>query len=107
MMDLKAIKKRLRELKADPSQPGTTAEAQRLRGELARMAQRRDVADMQGEPNRRSTHTQERDARGASDVETPKDREPVWIGNDDVSGWPIELRERARSRSLGSVVTRW
>ncbi|WP_020121809.1 hypothetical protein [Streptomyces canus] len=102
-MDLKAIKKRLRELRTDPGQPGATAEAQRLRGELARAVQARDVADMQSPAARRSRPGQERDR----DADTAPDDFPasvrVELTDADraaVATWPSPLRAQLRRSSL-------
>ncbi len=62
-MTIPEIKKRLRELRADPGADGATAEIQRLRGELVRARQAQDVSDMQGPANRRMTHRQSRRGR--------------------------------------------
>ncbi|WP_405906345.1 hypothetical protein OG742_11405 [Streptomyces sp. NBC_00828] len=91
MTNLKAIKRRLRELRADPGQPGARAEIQRLIGELRRAAQARDVADMTDPASRRSgpdeavptDRASGKDSRGL----TPADREAI-------KTWPTSLRSR-------------
>jgi len=75
-MDLKAIKRRLRDIAADPGQPGAAAEVQRLRGAARRAQRDADVADM-----------------------APKPR-PGTAPKDDLSGWPVELRRRGYSRII-------
>ncbi|MFJ8490380.1 hypothetical protein ACIRBZ_18785 [Streptomyces sp. NPDC094038] len=115
---MKEIKRRLRELAADPGQPGARAEAARLRGELMRARQKQDVTDMEGPANRTTAHRQNSDQAARSDQEggeaapkRPKKWSPrrpadpmaedevdadgkIMWGNDDVSGWPPELRRR-------------
>ncbi|WP_210587129.1 hypothetical protein [Streptomyces sp. GESEQ-35] len=113
MTNLKAIKRRLRELRADPGAEGATGEAQRLIGELARARQARDVGDMERPASRRTAPRQEREDGGSGDhvipsqdgMPAPEPTPPVMVGNDDVSGWPPELRARARRSSLSRSVT--
>ncbi|MFI5880183.1 hypothetical protein [Streptomyces sp. NPDC051554] len=95
-MDLKTIKKRLRELRADPGTEGATAEIQRLRGELTRLRQARDVADMQAPPKPPKRWTPRRPADPMGGDEVDEDGKIMW-GRDDVSGWPPELRSRNRT----------
>ena len=92
-MDLKTIKKRLRELRADPGTEGATAEIQRLRGELTRLRQARDVADMERPATPPKRWSPRRPADSLAEDARDKDGKIMW-GNDDVSGWPPELRAR-------------
>ncbi|MFJ3772480.1 hypothetical protein ACIPX0_12370 [Streptomyces sp. NPDC090075] len=92
-MDLKAIKKRLRELRADPGTEGATAEIQRLRGELTRLRQTRDVADMEAPPKKPMRWAPRRPTDSLAEDATDEQGRIMW-GNDDVSGWPPELRRR-------------
>ncbi|WP_330282097.1 hypothetical protein [Streptomyces sp. NBC_00588] len=101
-MDLKKIKKRLRELRADPGQAGATAEIQRLRGELTRARQAQDVADMSAAA-RRSRPGQERDR----DADTATDDLPASVTAEltdadraAVATWPPSLRAQLRRSSL-------
>jgi len=82
-MDLKTIRKRLRELTADPGQPGATAEVQRLRGALAR-ARRKTTTAVTG--------------KTSSDVDQMTDAEAI-------KTWPPALRARAsRGGAYGRVI---
>ncbi|UXX95809.1 hypothetical protein N7U49_35460 [Streptomyces sp. AD2-2] len=129
-MTIPEIKKRLRELRADPGADGATAEIQRLRGELVRARQAQDVSDMQGPANRRMTHRQSgaADDEGSGD-ETLSDREAAeqWrrrrlersnrrLGESIAPGadlseqdreaiktWPPELRARMADRRLSRL----
>ncbi|EPD65602.1 MULTISPECIES: hypothetical protein [unclassified Streptomyces] len=100
--DPKAIKRRIRELRAHLGQPGARAAIQRLIGELTRAKQAQDVADMQGPANRRTAHRQNSDHPRDPDLPRRLDepitgretKEPIMWVNDDVSGWPSELRRR-------------
>ncbi|MEV6542290.1 hypothetical protein [Streptomyces sp. NPDC051665] len=113
--DLKAIKRRLRDLRSNPGQPGARAEMQRLIGELTRAQQARDVSDMTGPANRTTAQRQSGEAprdQAPRDPDLPRrldqpitgretsepsgSREPIMWGNDDVSSWPPELRSRRR-----------
>ncbi|MEU0967866.1 hypothetical protein ABZ357_21405 [Streptomyces sp. NPDC005917] len=127
--DPKAIKRRLRELRADPGQPGARVEIQRLIGELRRAAQARDVTDMQGPANRRTAHRQERDHAGG-DTSALSDEEaaerwrrrrltgsnrrlgesiaqhPDGLSDQDreaMKTWPTELRARVADRRLSQL----
>ena len=99
---LKGIKRRLRELRTNPGQPGARAEIQRLIGELTRAAQAKNITDMQGPASRTTAPRQSPSdlprrpgdpITGREDVDPKK---PIMLGNDDVSSWPPELRSRAR-----------
>ncbi|MFF0015211.1 hypothetical protein [Streptomyces sp. NPDC005374] len=92
-MDLKAIKKRLRELRADPGAEGATAEIQRLRGELVRAKQAQDVKDMEAPPKRPKRWSPRRPSDSLAEDATDEDGRIMW-GNDDVTNWPAELRAR-------------
>lgn len=86
------LKAQLRELRADPRRPGARAEAQRLRGALARARQKRDVEDMEAPPQRRKWAPRRPTDSLAEDATDEQGR--IMWGNDDVSGWPPELRSR-------------
>ncbi|MFJ6895640.1 hypothetical protein [Streptomyces hokutonensis] len=92
-MTIPEIKKRLRELRADPGAEGATAEIQRLRGELVRARQKRDVTDMEASPQRPKKWAPRRPADSLAEDATDEDGKVMW-GRDDVSGWPPELRAR-------------
>lgn len=92
-MDLKTIKRRLRELAADPGQPGARAELQRLRGELRREQHRADVADKA--PERRSRS-------GQSPAPEPEPTEAEkW------AAIPGRVGDRIRRSSMSTVITPW
>ncbi|MCI3238217.1 hypothetical protein [Streptomyces spinosisporus] len=104
-MDIDAIKKRLRELRADPRRPGARAEAQRLLGEVTRARQKQDVADMQGPADRRTAHRQNSDHPVPKDHETRRDQpasedpadgeRTIRWGNDHVpKSWDQAVRAR-------------
>ncbi|WP_432019154.1 hypothetical protein [Streptomyces sp. 1222.5] len=88
-MDLKTIRRRLRELAADPGQPGAKAEAQRLRGELLR--QRGRTGD-EGAPADEPTVA-------PLDGLTEADRAAV-------ETWPPELRARLSRSAMSRVIDR-
>ncbi|WP_405581441.1 hypothetical protein [Streptomyces sp. NBC_01092] len=84
-MDRKTIKRRLRELAADPGQPGAAAEIQRLRGELLR---------------ERGRTGEEPPARPAPEP-APADPDAEAIAT-----WPPELRARLRTASMSRKIDR-
>ncbi|MEU8866899.1 hypothetical protein [Streptomyces umbrinus] len=81
-MDRKTIKRRLRELAADPSQPGAVAEVQRLKGALRRLSR----------PER---------APAASRATEPTPADP---DAEAITTWPEELRARMRNRALTRTI---
>lgn len=101
---LREIKRRLRELRADPGAPGAAAEAQRLRGELTRAAQT---------PSRWTAPRQESDA--ASPPPGPRRPEESLAGDPTdglseadraaVATWPSSLRGRLGRSALSSVIS--
>ncbi|MEU7579144.1 hypothetical protein AB0B50_16260 [Streptomyces sp. NPDC041068] len=82
-MDPKKIKRRLREIAADPGQPGARAEVQRLRGSL-----------------RRARDTTARPERRIVPDEVDQDAEAI-------KTWPPELRARLGSYALTRVILPW
>ncbi|WP_405591294.1 hypothetical protein [Streptomyces sp. NBC_01092] len=80
-MNRKTIKRRLRELAADPGQPGAAAEVQRLKGALRRLSR------------------SEAPPRLAAGAPAPADPEA-----DAVATWPPELRARLQHASFGRVI---
>ena len=95
-MKLEEIKRRLRELGSEPGQPGTRAEIQRLRGEYTRARQAKRSADQPDTADERTAHRQSSDLPRRLDepITGRETKEPIMWGNDDVSGWPPELRRR-------------
>lgn len=87
-MNRKTIKSRLRELLANPGQPGTRAEIQRLRGELLR----------------------ERGRTGEEDVtEAPEAPVPAADGLTEAQQWAAadpELRARLQRSAFSRVIDR-
>lgn len=92
-MTIPEIKKRLRELRADPGTDGATAEIQRLRGELTRLRQAQDVSDREAPPKRPKRWSPRRPSDSLAEDATDEDGR-IWWGNDDVTNWPAELRSR-------------
>ncbi|MFE1441563.1 hypothetical protein [Streptomyces sp. NPDC058739] len=84
-MDRKAIKKRLRELAADPGQPGAASEVQRLKGALRRLS-RPEAPEPAG-----------RWACATDDA--PADPEAAALAT-----WPPELRARRAAASFNRVI---
>ncbi|MGI5374923.1 hypothetical protein ACQEV2_11870 [Streptomyces sp. CA-251387] len=81
-MDRKTIKRRLRELAADPGQPGAAAEIQRLKGALRRLSRPEPPARPAAEP-----------------VPADPDAEAI-------ATWPPELRARLRTASMSRKIDR-
>lgn len=81
----KEIKKRLRELKANPGQPGATEETQRLHGEYRRLSR----------PQRTPALSRQVVEPGVSDAEA-----------EAIGTWPDELRARLRRSAMNRVIDR-
>ncbi|MFG2729472.1 hypothetical protein [Streptomyces canus] len=89
-MDRKTIKAKLRELAADPGQPGAAAEVQRLKGALRRLTRTQSA-----EPIR----AREREPEPVPDGLTEADAEAI-------ETWPPELRARLNESAFSRVVDR-
>src|SRR4051812_16255613 len=96
-MELEEIKRQLRELRADPGQPGTRAKIQRLRGEYARAKQARDVADRsdtEAPPQRPKKWSPRRPADVPDEDATDEEKTFRW-GNDVIpASWASAVRAR-------------
>lgn len=55
----------------------------------------------------RRTHPPERTADPGQDPDPEAPRKPVMAGNDDVSGWPAELRRKVVGGPYGRIMTDW
>jgi hypothetical protein len=90
-MDRKTIKAKLRELAANPGQPGAAAEVQRLKGHLRRLTRTPEPA--------------------ASAPRVQREPEPVPEGlteadADAIETWPPELRARLTESAFNRVIDR-
>ncbi|WP_329334652.1 hypothetical protein OG252_07520 [Streptomyces sp. NBC_01352] len=83
-MDRKTIKRRLRELAADPGQPGAAAEVQRLKGALRRLSRPEPPARPAPEP------------APAADPDA-----------EAIATWPPELRVRLQQGAMSRVIAPW
>ncbi|MER5397553.1 hypothetical protein [Streptomyces sp. NPDC002599] len=95
-----AIKAKLRELAADPGQPGGRAEAQRLRGALRRLAHPEPEEEPADRAPAEPERTLSRPVVDPADGLTEADRAAV-------ATWPPELRNRLRDRALTRVILPW
>lgn len=89
-MDRKTIKAKLRELAADPGQPGAAAEVQRLKGALRRLSRSQSAA---------SAPRVEREPEPVPDGLTDADAEAIGT-------WPPELRARLNRSAFSRVIDR-
>ncbi|WP_328779941.1 hypothetical protein OIE52_37605 [Streptomyces canus] len=90
-MDRKTIKAKLRELAANPGQPGAAAEVQRLKGHLRRLTRTPEPA---------AETTLSRSLVAPADGLTEADRAAV-------ETWPPELRARLYDRALTRQILPW
>lgn len=86
-MDRKTIKRRLRELAADPGQPGAAAEVQKLKGALRR------IQSAERAPDPAPTVAP---VRGLTEADRAA-----------VETWPPELRARLHDGALTRVILPW
>ncbi|WP_328976399.1 hypothetical protein [Streptomyces canus] len=94
-MDRKTIKAKLRELAANPGQPGAAAEVQRLKGHLRRLTRTPQPA-----ADREPEATRSRSVVDPATGLTEADRAAV-------ETWPPELRARLHDRALTRQILPW
>ncbi|WP_158694479.1 hypothetical protein [Streptomyces canus] len=91
-MDRKMIKAKLRELAADPGQPGAAAEVQRLKGALRRLPRTQPEKAQSAERTRSDTLLPD----GLSEADRAA-----------VETWPPELCARLHDHALTQTILPW